>query len=80
MKGGSLGTDEKCRPTFGLAIPIAPQVLGIDCDLVPAAAHEQKIERSGLCGTMRAGGSDGLQESKEDGFENFWGDPRYRKV
>lgn len=73
-------TVEEGRPTFRLAIPVAPQVLGIDRDFVPAATHEQEIERSGFCGAMRTGGPDDLQESEEDGFENFRGDLRHRKV
>lgn len=80
VERGLFGAVKEGRPTVSLAIPVAPQALGIDCDLIPAATHEQKIERFRFRGAMRAGGSDDLQEAKEDSFENFRGDPRYRKV
>jgi hypothetical protein len=54
--------------------------LGIDSDLVPVATYEQETERSGFCGTMGTCGPDGLQKSKEDGFEHFRGNSEYRKM
>jgi hypothetical protein len=80
MERGPFRAVEEGRPTFGLAVPVAPQVLGIDGDLVPVAAYKQKSERSGFCCTTRAGGPHNLQKPKEDGFEHFWGDLEYREV
>ena len=80
VERGPFGAVEEGRPTFSLAIPMAPQVLGIDSDLVPVATHKQKAKRSGFCSAMRAGGSYGLQKSKEDGSEHFRGNSEYRKT
>lgn len=40
VEGGRFGTVEEGRPTFELAVPVAPQVLGIDDDLVPVATYK----------------------------------------
>jgi len=77
VERGRFGMVEEGRPTFGFAVPIAPQVLGVDGDLVPVATYKQEGERSRFCSTTRAGYPHGLQKSEEDGFEHFRGDLEY---
>lgn len=77
VERGLFGTVE---PTVRLAVPIAPQVLGIDGNLVPVTTNKHKTERSGFSSVVRAGGPDSLQKSKEDGFEHFRGNSEYRKT
>jgi hypothetical protein len=79
-KRGPFRTFGKGRPTLSLAVPIAPQVLGIDGNPVPAATYKQTTERSGCCGAMRARSPHGLQKSEKDCFENFRKDSEYRKT
>ena len=64
VKRGSFGTFEKGRPTFSLAVPIAPQILGIDDNLVSVVAYKLKTKKSGFCGAVRARSPGGLQKSK----------------
>ena len=80
VERGSFGTFEEGGPAFSPTIPVAPQVLGVESDLVPVAAHKQEIERSGFRSAMSTGCSDNFQELKEDGFEDLRGDLEHRKL
>ena len=65
VKRGSFGPFEKGRPTFSLAAPMALQILGINCNLVPVATYKQKTEWSVFRCTMRVGGPHSLHSRRK---------------